>query len=260
MNPLAPSLLPLLLAALPGPPPDLPPCPSAEDAPDVSKLLSRHERVTQGASSQSVMVMAIKTPAWTRKLTMKVWSKGTDYALVRVLEGGPRETGMMTLKREKQLWNWLPQAGRVMKLPSGMLGDSWLGSDFTNDDLVKGNSITKDFDAKVDGVVDVDGRKAWRLVLVPKKDAVVVWNRIELELDRATCVPLAERFYDEDGKAVRRMLFSDVKQVGWRAFPSTMTVLPEDPGRQTTIHYDSIEFDAAIPDDTFSLHRLQQGR
>jgi len=250
----------IVLAAPPGPPADLPPCPSADDSPDTKKLLTRFEQVNQGRSSVAVMAMTIKTPAWTRKLTMKVWSKGEDYALIRVLEGGPRETGMMTLKREKQLWNWLPQAGRVMKLPSGMLGDSWLGSDFTNDDLVRGNSMAKDFDSKVDSLVEVDGRKAWRLVLLPHKDAVVVWNKIELDLDRATCVPLAERFYDEDNKAVRSMLFSEVKQLGWRAFPATMTVIPQEAGRQTIIHYDSMEFDADISDDTFSLHRLQQGK
>jgi len=250
----------VLLAAPSGPPADLPACPSNEDTPDTAKLLTRFEQVNQGRSSEAVMAMTIKTPAWTRKLTMKVWSKGQDFALIRVLEGGPRETGMLTLKREKQLWNWLPQAGRVMKLPSGMLGDSWLGSDFTNDDLVKGNSISKDFDAKVESLVEVDGRKAWRLVLVPRKDAVVVWNKIELDLDRATCVPLAERFYDEENKPVRKMLFADVKQVGWRAFPASMTVIPQEAGRQTIIHYDSIAFDADIADDTFSLHRLQQGK
>ncbi len=258
MNTLAALLV--LAAAPPGPPADLPTCPSTEDAPNTGKLLTRYEQVNQGHSSIAVMAMTIKTPAWSRKLTMKVWSKASDFALIRVLEGGPRETGMMTLKREKQLWNWLPQAGRVMKLPSGMLGDSWLGSDFTNDDLVKGNSIAKDFDSKVDSLVEVDGRKAWRLVLTPHKDAVVVWNKIELDLDRTTCVPLAERFYDEENKPMRQMLFSDVKQVGWRAFPATMTVIPQEAGRQTTIHYDSIEFDADISDDTFSLHRLQQGK
>ena len=257
MNTLA---LVLLLAAPPGPPPGVPPCPSAEDSPDLQKLLTRHESETQGRSTQSVMTMTIKTPAWTRSLTMKVWTKGTDYALIRVLKGGPRETGMMTLKREKQLWNWLPQAARVMKLPSGMLGDSWLGSDFTNDDLVKGNSLVTDFDASLGPATEIDGRKAWHVVLVPKKDAVVVWNKVEFDIDRATCTPLSQRFFDEENKEVRKMTFSDVKQVGWRAFPATMIVFPQDPGRQTTVHYDSIEFDQDIPDDTFSVHRLQQGK
>lgn len=124
-----------LLAGAEAPPADLPPCPTAEDQPDVVKLMQRTERVLEGRSAISVMTMTINTPAYERSVKMKLWSKGRDFALVRVLEGGPRETGMMTLKREKQLWNYLPQAGRVMKLPSGMMGDSWMGSDFTNDDL-----------------------------------------------------------------------------------------------------------------------------
>jgi outer membrane lipoprotein-sorting protein len=249
--------LPLLfaLAAAPAAPMA---CPSAEDKPDVDKLVQRTETLLSGTSSIAVMTMAIKTPSWSRKLKMKIWSKGQDYALIRVLEGGPHEAGMMTLKREKQLWNYLPQAGRVMKLPSGMLGDSWMGSDFTNDDLVKGSSITKDFDAKVDSTAEVDGKKTWHVTLVPKKDAVVVWGKIEMIIDRATCVPMDQKFFDEQGKSVRHMAFSDFKDIGWRHFPQKMTVTPAEAGRETSITYESIEFDTDISDDTFSLHRLQQ--
>ena len=97
----------------------MPPCPSDTEKPDVAALIKRIDQLLTGRSSTGVMTMSIKTPSWSRSLKLKVWAQGKDYALVRVLEGGPRETGMMTLKREKQLWNWLPQAGRVMKLPVG---------------------------------------------------------------------------------------------------------------------------------------------
>jgi hypothetical protein len=122
---MTPLILAALLAASDGAPADLPPCPSAEETPDVFKLVQRTERVMEGRSSVAVVAMTIKTAAYERTVKLKMWSKGRDFALIRVLEGGPRETGMMTLKREKQLWNYLPQAGRVMKLPSGMMGDSW---------------------------------------------------------------------------------------------------------------------------------------
>jgi outer membrane lipoprotein-sorting protein len=177
-----------------------------------------------------------------------------------VLEGGPRETGMMTLKREKQLWNWLPQAGRVMKLPSSLLGDSWMGSDFTNDDLVRGNSLRDDFTAAITGVTKVDGRDAWKVVLTPKPSAAIVWGRIEMQLDRASCLPIDEHFYDEDGVLARQMIFSDFRQIGWRQFPGKMTVIPAEKGRQTTVTYSEIEFDVDIPANTFSLERLRQGR
>ncbi len=260
------SLLAVLLvapaarAAEAKPPPDVPPCPSADEKPDVVALVRRTEQLMDGRSSISVMVMKIVTPSWNRQLKLKVWAKGRDLALVRVVEAGPRETGMMTLKREKQLWNYLPQAGRVMKLPSGMLGDSWLGSDFTNDDLVKGSSIVDDYTAGAPKVVQQDGKSAWHVTLTPKPNAVVVWGKVELVVDRATCVPLAQRYYDEDGQVARQLDFADVRQVGWRAFPGRVTVTPAEKGRQTIITYDSQEFDVDIPDDTFSLHRLQQGK
>jgi outer membrane lipoprotein-sorting protein len=249
----------VLFAALAAAPPaDLLACPSAEDRPDVEKLVQRTEQLLSGKSSLAVMTMAIKTPTWSRKIKLKIWTKGQDYALIRVLQGGPHETGMMTLKREKQLWNYLPQAGRVMKLPSGMLGDSWMGSDFTNDDLVKGSSITRDFLSKVDGVVEVSGKKAWHVTLVPRKEAVVVWGKIELIVDRASCVPIEQHFFDEEGKAVRSLIYSDFKQLGWRTFPQKMTVTPAEAGRETAITYETIDFDVEVSDDTFSLHRLQQ--
>ncbi|MFZ5446386.1 MAG: outer membrane lipoprotein-sorting protein [Myxococcota bacterium] len=255
-------VLSLWLAAAPSdaPPADLPACPSGEETPAVLPLMQRTERLLEGRSSVAVMNMGIKTPAFERTVKMKIWTRGRDFALVRVLEGGPRETGMMTLKREKQLWNYLPQAGRVMKLPSGMMGDSWMGSDFTNDDLVKGSSIANDFDAKVEKTVEHEGRRAWFISLTPKPKSSVVWGRVELLLDRESCVPLEQRFYDEEGAQVRRLSFSELKKVGWRTFPMKLTVVPAEKGRQTSITYDSIELDVDVPEDTFSLRRLQQGK
>ena len=240
-------------------PKDLPACPTKADAPDVAKLLARVEYALQGQSSIGTATMTIKTAKWTRTMKMKLWAKGRDYALVRVVDGGPREKGMMTLKRDKQLWNYLPQAGRVMKIPSGMLGDSWMGSDFTNDDLVRGTSLVRDFDAKVVGTLEQDKRIAWRLELVPRKSATVVWDKIEIVLDRASCVPLVERFYDDSGAVARTMTFSDLRPLGWRTFPMRMTVKPAEAGRETSIAYEAMEF-VDVPDDTFSLRRLQQGR
>jgi outer membrane lipoprotein-sorting protein len=254
------ALVTLLLAASDSPPPDLPACQSEQDQPDVAKLMERTERVLEGRSSISVMTMSIKTPTYERAVKMKLWSKGRDYALVRVLEGGPRETGMMTLKREKQLWNYLPQAGRVMKLPSGMMGDSWMGSDFTNDDLVKGSSIASDFTAKVEKTVEHEGQRAWFVTLAPRPEAKVVWGKVEMLIDRKSCMPFEQRFYDEEGALARKLAYSDLRKLGWRTFPMKLTVTPAEKGRQTSITYQSVELDVDVPDETFSLRRLQQGK
>jgi outer membrane lipoprotein-sorting protein len=244
--------------AMAAPPPALPPCPTAEEKPDVAALVKRVDQTLRGASSIGTVVMAIKTPAWARSLKMKIWAKGNDDALVRIIEGGPRETGMMTLKREKQLWNYLPQAGRILKLPSGMMSDSWMGSDFTNDDLVKGSSLVDDFDSTVVGTVQEGGHNAWKILLKPRPKAVVVWGSIEMTVDRNSCLPIAETFFDEEGKRARRMTYSDFRQIGWRTFPAKMTVQPLDPGRETSITYDDMAFDVDIPENTFSLDRLRQ--
>lgn len=254
------ALLTTQAAATPPTRADAPSCPSGDDQPDVARLIERTEALLHGRTTTATMVMTIKTPAWTRTLKLQTWAKGDDYALIRVLEGGPREAGMMTLKRGPQLWNYLPRAARVMKLPSGMLGDAWMGSDFTNDDLVRGSSISKDFTATVVGTIDVAGKQAWQIVLVPKPSAAVVWGKVEMAIDRSSCLPLEQRFYDEEGALARRLEFGDFSKVGWREFPVRMTVHSAEPGRQTSIVYQDIAFDVDIADDTFSLHRLQQGR
>lgn len=247
-------------AAAEAPPAGVPACPSASESPDPALLLRRTEQLLEGRSLVATMTMSITTATWKRTLRLKVWSKGRDYALIRVLEGSPRETGMMTLKREKQLWNYLPQAGRIMKLPSGMLGDSWMGSDFTNDDLVRGNSIVDDFDSKLAGLQKIDGREAWVLTLIPRPSAAVVWGRIETSVDRATCVPLRQLFYDEDGTLARTISFGDIRTLGWRKFPARMAVKSAGSESATVMQYHEIAFDGDVPDDTFSLRRLQQGR
>jgi len=244
----------------PAPPAGIPACPSAEDQPNVDELIKRTEQLLEGSSSVATMRMDITSPRWKRSLTFKVWARGEDRALIRIVKGSPREVGMLTLKRDKQLWNYLPKAGRVMKLPSGMLGDSWMGSDFTNDDLVQGSSISDDFVTEFKGTIEHQGRKAWHIVLTPKPDAVVVWGRIEMVVDRATCNPLVQRNYDEEGELARRMEFGEFKQIGWRTFPTRMVLIPEEEGRKTIITYEEVEFDVEIDDDTFSMKRLRRGR
>jgi outer membrane lipoprotein-sorting protein len=249
--------LALAFALSAAPPAPAPVCPSAQATPDVQQLVAFTEQVMSGKSLSVTMTMRITTPAYTRTLKLAIQSEGDDYALIKVLEGGAREVGMMTLKREKQLWNYLPQAGRVMKLPSGMLGDAWMGSDFTNDDLVRGTSMSKDFTATVVPV----GGDAWTLTLVPKESAVVVWGKIEMLVDRKTCLPREQRFFDEEMKLARTMTFANPKQFGWRTFPTKMTVKPADGAKkETSVEYADLVFDQDIPDETFSLHRLQQGR
>jgi len=108
------------------------------------------------------------------------------------------------------------------------VGDAWMGSDFTNDDLVRGSSLVDDFDCQVTGTAKHDGRDVWRVVLNPKPKAVVVWGKIEMLVERASCVPLHQRFYDEDGKVARTMTFGDVRSIGWRRFPARMSITPAD--------------------------------
>lgn len=147
-----------------------------------------------------------------------------------------------------------------MKLPSGMLGEGWMGSDFTNDDLVRGSSLVEDYEAKVLGVEKSGEHEVWKIALTPRPDSPVVWGRVEMLIDRKSCLPIKQLFFDEEGEEARRLEYGDFRQVGWRQFPARMTFIPADEERQTSIVYDQIEFDLDIPEETFGLHRLRKGR
>jgi len=220
---------------------------------DVRELVRKVETQYQGESSYSVASMKVVTESWTRELTMESWSEGRDRFLARILSP-KKERGMSTLKIGDEMWNYLPKIDRLMKIPSSLMGDSWMGSHLTNDDLVKENKIDELYDLSFksrDGnVVTVDCH--------PKPDAAVVWGRIEYDVDLEKIIPLDIRYYDEDGELVRTISFDEVEKVDGRWIPLRMVVQPLDkPGERTVLTYDTLEFGVELGKDRFSLRSIR---
>ena len=243
---------PLLLAAL------LLAAPAGAPAPpDVDALLARLDDLYRSKSSVARLEIEAVSARSTRSLRLRAWTRGEDQALI-VIEGPPREAGTATLRVGENLWNYLPRIARTIRVPPSMMLGSWMGTDVTHDDLVKESSLRKDFVARIDR--SSDAPPGWWLVLEGRPGIVGRWAKIEV-LVSDELLPVEERHFDRKGRLARTLRFDDVRVLGGRRLPAHMVLTPADTeGQRTEMRYLDVEFDGPIPDDTFSLSRLEQSR
>ena len=223
-------------------------------------IMERVDRLLRGDASHGVATMEIVTEHWERRVTMEVWSLGTDYSLVRVL-APVKETGTATLMADDDIWNYLPKVDRTIKVPASMMAGSWMGSHFTNDDLVKESQIVEDYDIEI--VFDGEREKTavWEFRLTPKAEAAVVWGYVKFRVRQSDTMPLWARYYDEDGGLARTVSYTEFKNLGGRTVPSVMEIYPEDkPGERTVFRYQELDFNIEIDRSFFSLQNLKRLR
>ncbi|MEQ8324489.1 MAG: outer membrane lipoprotein-sorting protein [Vicingaceae bacterium] len=234
--------------------------PSLAFGQDPLEIIRKADENMRGNTSKGEMVMQIIRSDWTREVRMKMWSMGTTKSLVLVT-GPPRDKGLATLMRDREIWNWQPSIERVIKLPPSMMMQSWMGSDFTNDDLVKQSSIVNDYTHKLLKDTLLQGRKCYKILLIPKEDAAVVWGKIESYISDEDYLQLLVKFYDEDDYLVNTMKASNVKNMGGRLIPSYMEMIPaENPKQKTTFEYLNLEFDIDLEDSFFSIQNMKRLR
>jgi len=213
-----------------------------------------------GLTSQGTMKMTIVRPDWSREVTMKSWSKGTQYYLIYITEP-VRDKGQVFMKRDQDMWNWMPSINRMIKLPPSMMGQSWMGSDFTNDDLVRMNSILDDFTHQIVDSENTGGYECYIIELIPKPEAAVVWGKIKLWISKEDFYELKGEYYDEDEQLVNEMVSSDIRQMGDRKLPSRTVMVPVDkPGNQTILEMVDVVFNKPLEDDFFSQQNMKNVR
>ncbi len=234
------------------------PAVSVTDEQRVYEIVDQVDQLLRGDSSQGTITMQIVTENWQRSLTMQVWSQGTENSLVRI-EKPRKEAGTATLKVGNNIWNYLPKVSRTIKIPTSMMMASWMGSHFTNDDLVKESSMSRDYVITLSYEGERNGSSVYEFTLIPKPDAAVVWGKLELEVRQDDLMPTWHRYYDEDGTLIRELTFSEYTLMGGRRVPTRLVMQPYDkPGEQTVIIYDNLVFDVPIQADTFSLRNLER--
>ncbi len=226
------------------------------ETPNVEKVVQEIDELYRSSSSYAEVEMEIVTPHWQRTLRMKVWTQGMKRTFIRILAPA-KEKGVGTLRIGNEMWNYLPKTNKVIKIPPSMMMSSWMGSDFTNDDLVREFTWLDDYnysfvrpdDAKEDLIY---------IELIPKKDRPIVWGRVLLAARRSDYIPVWEHYFDEKGKLMRVINFKDIKTLDGRTLPTIMELIPQDEkGNKTVLKYLDADFDASIPDHIFTLRNLR---
>jgi hypothetical protein len=228
-----------------------------ETTEDIEALLRATDDVARGKSSISTLEMHVKTARYERTMKMKAWSQGTEKTLIRILEPA-KDAGISTLKVEDNLWNYLPKVDRTMKVPAGMMSGAWMGSHMTNDDLVRDSRLSEDFTWTVDSRPAADGTGEWKITLVPKPDAPVVWGKVVVRV-RPDKMPIDTKYFDEKGTLVRTMSFLEYKELDGRLMPTVFRLEPADKeGEFTEMRYSDVDFDPELDASTFSLQALRR--
>lgn len=227
---------------------------------DAKKIVQKANELLRSKSSHSEVTMKIIKEDWSREFAMKIWAVEPDYALV-LITAPASDKGSVTLKRQQQVWNWIPNIRREIKIPPSMMLQSWMGSDFTNDDLVRESSIVNDYNHTLIGTEKFAGYDCYKIQLIPKPEAGVVWGKILSWISKEGFMQLKAEYYDEDDYLVKSMLGSDIKQMGGRTIPAHWEMIPEDkPGQKTTMDYKAIEFNANIKKSFFSKQNMKRVR
>lgn len=229
-------------------------------AQDAKEIVKKADELMRSKSSYSEITMTIEKPDWSRTMGMKVWALEPDYALIYITSPA-RDKGSVTLKRKNEVWNWLPSAQRVIKIPPSMMLQSWMGSDFTNDDLVRQSSIVEDYNHKLIGEEKNNGYQCYKIEMIPKPEAGVVWGKIITWISKDKYLQVKADYYDEDGYLVKSFIGSEEKKMDGRDILTHWEMIPEDkPGNKTIMDYNEIKFNFAVDVSFFSEQNMKRVR
>jgi len=233
--------------------------PSMAQEPDAAQLIRNAMDHWRGLTSYSDMTMTIHRPDWERSMTMISWSKGDKLSLVRVVEP-KKDAGNGTLLNDNNMWTYTPKINRIIKVPSSMMSQSWMGSDFSNKDISKSTDIIDQYDHELVGTEERDGHVYYTISSVPHEEAAVVWGKEVLTV-RDDYVLMEQQFWDQDGVLVKSMKTLEVVEMGGRAVARVMRMGKVDaPGEWTQLTANSIEFDLELPGNLFTLSNLRNPR
>ena len=211
----------------------------------------------RGESSQSELIIKTVRPTWQREMTLKTWTQGEKYAMILV-KTPVKDKGVAFLKRDKEVWNWVPVLERSLKMPPSMMTQSWMGTDFTNDDLVKESSMVEDYEHSFAGDTTIANRDCYIIQMIPKPEAAIVWGKLILCIDKKDFLELHTKFYDEEGELINVMNASDIKRMDGRLIPTYLEMVPADKKNQKTILiYSSVSFNKPIAASFFTLQQLK---
>jgi len=227
---------------------------------NAKEIVQKSDQLMRANSSYSELTMKVIKPDWSREMQMKVWALEPDYALV-LITAPARDKGTVTLKRKQEVWNYLPQVDRVIKIPPSMMLQSWMGSDFTNDDLVRQSSIVQDYEHTLQGKEEFNGYECYVIHMKPRPEAGVVWGKVLMWISVDGYIQLKAEYYDEYGDKVKMMVGKEVKTLGGRRIATHWEMIPlDEPDQKTVMIYQEIDFNIDIKPSFFSQQNMKRVR
>lgn len=225
---------------------------------DATEKVAAMEQLLWGDANQGDYSMTIETPYWQRTLEIKAWMMRPEKTLIRVLSP-KKERGSGSLRMGSEMWNYVPKIDRIIKVPPSMMLQPWMGSDFSNDDLVKESSRINDYTHQVMETLQEQGVAVLHIKSTAKPAAPVVWGSIDLWMRADDGIPLRQAYNNERGEEVKRMSFENVQVMDGRRIPTRWIMQPQDKsGRRTVIEIRNVKFDLPISDAIFTQTQLRQ--
>ena len=217
-------------------------------------IINEMEKLYRGNSSEVSLTMQVETPQYSRALEIFGQTLGKERAIFRIISP-KKDKGITTLRRDKEMWNFFPKINKVIKVPPSMMIGSWMGSDFTNDDLVQETKLVEEYDLEL--IIDSE---TFLIILTPKEETISLWGQIDYLIQKDPLLPLKQSFFDDYGKKVRELVYKDPKLFGERLLPSAMEMVPlNKPGHITKLFYNQIEFEPeGVSEKSFSLRELKK--
>ncbi len=216
------------------------------------------EKYNGEKSSYSELSMTIIRPTWQRSIDFKSWTLGRDFALT-LITSPPKEAGQTFLKRGSEMWSWNPSISRLIKLPPSMMSQGWMGSDYTNDDILKESSVVNDYKHELVGEEIVGGRLCHKIKMTAKENAAIVWGKQFRWIDKKDFLILKVELYDEDGYLVRTETASDIKIMDNRLIPSKIEMVPaEEPENKTILLIREVKYNIAVEEQFFSQQNMKR--
>ena len=232
----------------------------AQDQFSALEIIKLADQKARGNTNTTVMEMEIIRPTWKRSVSMKSWGRGLDFSMTYITAPA-KDKGQVFMKRKTEMWNWMPSIGRMIKIPASMMSQGWMGSDYTNDDILKESSIVVDYTHKTVLEEKIDGYDTYKIEMIPKENAAVIWGKVVKWITKDEYLQIKSEYFDEDDDIVKRDFSYDFKIIGGRLIPSRIEIIPEgEEGKKTVIYIKESEFDIDLPETFFSQQQMKRVR
>ena len=233
---------------------------STMSAQSATEIVRKADEKMRGETLQAEMIIRTVRPAWSREMAVRAWTKGNTFSMI-LIQSPKKDEGTAFLKRGKEVWNWMPTLERTIKLPPSMMAQSWMGTDFSNDDLVKESSVMNDYTHAIIGDTLIASRLCHKILLLPKPEAAVVWGKIIVCIDKQDYLELHTRFYDEEGILINTMTGFDIKEMDKRLLPTRFEMVPADKhNHKTELIYKQLLYNRPLDASFFTLENMKNLR